>query len=532
MLNFRQTLREVVFISQLTGVAKKKLRIILSVVLSNLTVLSDILIILYFANILSDESAEYDFLNRILDNIGFLPLVVVFRFIFIYIEQANIVSLKLQVEKNLKSYLIKEVYKKGNYSIADANYYIGTLSGHIGYFYQGLTSLLNSFIQVIVYSSFLIYTDINTISIFALGIGVLFIPTRYLLKLGRKYMHEAYINGRKASREIERVVQNIFLIKILDTIKFEMDNFNQTTERVRTANYKNQIYGTLNSLTPNFLTIFTVSILIVFFDILKSLTLEFLGVTLRLVQTIGTFNKSLNMIINSHVHLNSFMNLEENKLTIDKEYFKIEPKMANAIEIKDLSFKYFNSDEYIFENFSLSIEKNKHTVITGPNGSGKSTLLGLIAKVFYPQVGNISSFTDKVGYVGVTPLILNGSLRDNFLYGNKEIKSDEELITLMNTFQLFNNGNTDLDYKVDNKSLSSGQMQKVAFIRSLVADVELLLLDESTSNLDLDSRKLIFDILQNRGITIINSTHSHEDFSYDKHLRIYLKENKRLILEN
>ena len=156
MLNFRKTLREVVYISQLTGVAKKKLRIILSVVLSNLTVLSDILIILYFANILSDESAEYDFLNRILDNIGFLPLVVVFRFIFIYIEQANIVSLKLQVEKNLKSYLIKEVYKKGNYSIADANYYIGTLSGHIGYFYQGLTSLLNSFIQVIVYSSFLI----------------------------------------------------------------------------------------------------------------------------------------------------------------------------------------------------------------------------------------------------------------------------------------------------------------------------------------------------------------------------------------
>ena len=43
------------------------------------------------------------------------------------------------------------------------------------------------------------------------------------------------------------------------------------------------------------------------------------------------------MIINSHVHLDSFMNLEENKLTIDKEYFKIEPKMANAIDIKDLS---------------------------------------------------------------------------------------------------------------------------------------------------------------------------------------------------
>ena len=269
MENFRKAFREVIYISRLTGVTKKKLRVVFSVILSNLTVLSDILIILYFAKILSGENSEYNFLNYVLENNKLLPVIVILRFAFIYIEQANIVSLKLQVEKNLKLYLIAEVYKKGNYSIADANYYIGTLSGHIGYFYQGLTSLLNSSIQVIVYSSFLIFTDINTISIFGLGIAVLFIPTRFLLKLGRKYMHEAYVNGRKASREIERVVQNIFLIKILDTIKFELENFSQTTEKVKNANYKNQIYGTLNSLTQNFLTIFPVSILIVVFNILK-----------------------------------------------------------------------------------------------------------------------------------------------------------------------------------------------------------------------------------------------------------------------
>ena len=58
------------------------------------------------------------------------------------------------------------------------------------------------------------------------------------------------------------------------------------------------------------------------FDVLKTLTLEFLGVTLRLVQTIGVFNKSLNMIINSHVHLDSFMNLENNKLVIKKSTSK------------------------------------------------------------------------------------------------------------------------------------------------------------------------------------------------------------------
>ena len=75
-------------------------------------------------------------------------------------------------------------------------------------------------------------------------------------------------------------------------------------------------------------------------------------------------------------------------------------------------------------------------------------------------------------------------------------------------------------------------MQKVAFIRSLLADVEILLLDESTSNLDVSSRKLIFEILSKKNITIINSTHSHEDFSYDEHLRIVLKDDKRLFVSS
>ena len=236
------------------------------------------------------------------------------------------------------------------------------------------------------------------------------------------------------------------------------------------------------------------------------------------------------MIINSHVHLDSFMNLENNKLVIKKEYFKIDSDSKFAVDIKDLNFRYFNSEDYIFENLNLTLEKNKHTVITGPNGSGKSTLLGLISKVFYPESGTISTYTDKVGYVGVTPLILNGTLRDNFLYGNKLTKTDQELTNMMNQFELFSNTEVNLDYVVNNKTLSSGQMQKVSFIRSLLADVELLLLDESTSNLDIETKNLIFKILKNKNITILNSTHNKEDFEYDNHIKInYVGENREIV---
>ena len=265
---------------------------------------------------------------------------------------------------------------------------------------------------------------------------------------------------------------------------------------------------------------------------MKSLTLEFLGVTLRLVQTIGTINTSLNMMINSHVHLKKFIELEDNKLVEREGYYTIVPDLNGSVEINNLSFKYYGSEEYIFENLDLSIPKNKHTVLTGPNGSGKSTFLGLISEVFYPQEGSITLNNRAIGYVGVTPLILNSTLRENFLYGNKDKKSDNEIIALMKEFELFNSKEKTLDSIVDSKSLSSGQMQKIAFIRSLLADVQLLLLDESTSNLDVKTRQLIFKILKKKDITIINSTHNYEDFDYDHHLRIIYEDEKRKFLFN
>ena len=155
---------------------------------------------------------------------------------------------------------------------------------------------------------------------------------------------------------------------------------------------------------PNFTTGLTISILIIFFGLLKSLTLEFLGVTLRMVQTIGSLINHTNMMINSHIHLEKFIELDNDKLIIP-DYYTLDSSMENSIEIINLNFKYFNSDENIFTNLNLKLPKGKHTVLTGPNGSGKSTLLGLISKVYYPQSGYIKANTDKIGYVGVTPYI-------------------------------------------------------------------------------------------------------------------------------
>jgi len=531
MRQFKKIFKEVQTVSKKTKVGKKKIRIFLSVLLSNLGVLADILIILFFTKLLIGEITDIQVINQIIENIYFLPLLIIFRFLNSFAQTTNIVNLQLNIEKNIKSYLLEEIYKKGNYSIADSTYFINTLSGHIGYFYGALSNVINAIIQVIVYSSFLFYTNFNTVLVFLIGATILFFPIKKLLVLARKYMHEAWTNGQIAQKDIQSVIENIFIIKILNTTKQEIENFKKTIDRVQDANQKNQIYGTINTLLPNFTTGLTISIMIIFFGLLKTLTLDFLGVTLRMVQTIGSLINHTNMMINSHIHLEKFIEIDKDKLVIPKNYYIVDKNIKNSVEITNLDFSYFNSEEKIFNNLNLSLPKDQHTVITGANGSGKSTLLGLIAKVFYPQSGIIRVNSEFIGYVGVTPLIFRASLRENILYGNYQTISDSEILNIIEEFELFKTNDFSLEDNVSNTSLSSGQMQKIAFMRALLNKNEILLLDESTSNLDVATKRLIFNILKNKKITILNSTHNYEDFNYDKHLRIITDENERKIIE-
>jgi ABC-type multidrug transport system fused ATPase/permease subunit len=239
------------------------------------------------------------------------------------------------------------------------------------------------------------------------------------------------------------------------------------------------------------------------------------------------------MVINSHVHLEKLHTVDKNKKVINSQYFKLNKSINPeiAIEFQDVSFNYMGSDSSIFKNLNIDILKNRHTIITGANGSGKSTFLGICAGVFYPESGTVNTYSNKYGYVGVTPLIFTDSLRNNLLYGNEYKIDDHNIIELIKKFQLFNESfDINLDKIVSNKSLSSGQMQKISFIRALLSKVDILILDESMSNLDSSTKELIYEILGKLELTIINSTHSTENLAYDVHFEIKMSNDIREVI--
>tara|TARA_X000000368_G_scaffold404209_1_gene379985 strand:+ start:6874 stop:8493 length:1620 start_codon:yes stop_codon:yes gene_type:complete len=535
MKKFKSSLVDLFKLSKLTKTKNKRARIIFGSIISNVIVFFDIVIISVLTSIFSDSNFIDNFIvSFFVNNLYLLPFIVVLRFLFIYFEKINVIKLKIEIEKNLRLHLMEEIFDKGNYSISDAYFYVNTISNQVASFYGTFAVFLGSALQILAYTTYLLITNTQTILVFLVGVIFLIFPTIYLTKLGRKYSHNTYIFGQEISSEIEKVLDNLYLIKIINYVEKELKNFKKSLFDFYSSSLNNLKLGTINAIIPNFVTVFIVSILLVFFNFAKVLTLDFIGIVFRLFQSLGVFNSNLHLLNAYHIYTEKLFQIETNRVASQSDNFIVDKDMDNdlAIKLNNISFKYFNEEEYIFSDLSLDINKGQHTIITGPNGSGKSTLLALFSGIIYASEGKSISYTSKFSYVSASPMILNSNLKENLLYGVEKEIDEEVLNSYIEEFKLFNeNQKIALDKEVSNKALSTGQMQKISFIRALLSGSDVLLLDESTSNLDYETKVLIFEVLDKRDLTIINATHNPDEFlRYDQHIKIVIKEGKRQLI--
>lgn len=521
-LKFKKLFHNIRKASRSTSTPKKKIRIFLSILFLNIATFFDIITILTFASFFEKTNLENPILIFFVTNNYFLPLYVLIRFTFIYLDKINLKNLQLEIEINLKDKLLNEVFSKGNYSQSDSFFYISQLTNHVAYFFSAFTAFVNVVIQSIVYFIYLSISNFNIISIFLVGILLLLPIAKRLSYKSRKYTDFVYYENKKIYDDIQKIVNNLFIIKIFKLNDVEIGSFKQKLINYKDFNFKSFNYSTLNYIIPNFITLFVLSVLISFFNLIKFFTLEFIGVIIRFFQSIGEINRNFTMLLNSEVHISKFLELEDNfGEDFSNNYVITKSDISSSLKFHNVSFKYIGSSEYIFENLNFELSKGENVLLTGENGSGKSTLLGLIAGVYFPEKGHITSNFKNIGYVGTEPSIITGTLRENLIYGLSKQINDEILFKWLQKIKLFPELNSyNLDLVISENTISSGQKQKISFIRMFIGEVDLLLLDEATSNLDDKSKEDIISILNNQNLTIINSTHLHEELKYTKKIRI------------
>ncbi len=535
--SYKDIFLKILYVSRISNSINKKFATLLVVFLANISALLDILIILSIAYIFSDNISQnnliVDYLEFFNSNKLFLAIIVIFRFSTLLFQKIYTKKIELIVDNDIKNHLVNEVFEKNNFSISDSLFFVNVLSQHISFFYSSFINFLVILTQSLAYAIYLFITNPKFLGYMVFILFILFFPIKLLFNLARNSMHESYLASKEANNFIQNIIENIFLIKLHGKGDQEILKIVESLSERKNYLYKNEIYGSLTAVLPSFLVFLIFSVLVLSESILKFITIDFLGIILRLFQSISSLANTFSRIINSYVHIEELEKIDVNKQKINSNNFVSQLEDSkNIIELNEVNFKYFNAEIETFSDTTFSIQRGLHYVVTGPNGSGKSTLLALLTGVLIPESGIIINRSKKTGYVGPSPLIIDGSLRENLLFGSNKNLDDNELIDLINEFSLFEDKtDINLDAIIDNKSLSSGQMQKISFLRVFASKPDLLILDESTSNLDSDSKyKIVKKIKSLKNTTIINSTHEPELFDFhNKKIKLDIIKNKRQI---
>lgn len=216
----------------------------------------------------------------------------------------------------------------------------------------------------------------------------------------------------------------------------------------------------------------------------------------------------------------------------------------NAVEVKNLSFKYNNSEEYVFRDVNLNVKSGETVAVIGHSGCGKSTLCncicGLIPRVYSGELSgevlifgeniknlSIADTVTKIGIIFQNPStqLFSPTIEDELAFGPENLCAEREEIGLridkiLKTINM-------QKYRFDNpNNLSGGQQQLIAIASVLMLNPSILICDEIMSWIDDEGKEIIKNVLlklKEEGKTIIMVDHELENIKIADRI-IYLGE--------
>jgi ATP-binding cassette subfamily B protein len=177
----------------------------------------------------------------------------------------------------------------------------------------------------------------------------------------------------------------------------------------------------------------------------------------------------------------------------------------NVIKFENVEFSY--GRETVLHDVSFSIDRGEKIAIVGETGAGKSTIAKLILRFYLPNKGDVKFYGESskdisqkwarknIAYVPQESFLFRGSIRDNLIYSNPEeidLKSELKNIGLIDWFERYENG-LEQDVGERGANVSAGERQFIALLRAVLAKRQIIVFDEATANLDIESESSILD---------------------------------------
>lgn len=305
------------------------------------------------------------------------------------------------------------------------------------------------------------------------------------------------IKMNQSSEEFRKITMKVFVMQLASTTIMDLISYGGAGVGIALA-----IVSTLNWGISPFLALFLILIAVDFF-----LPLRAFG---------SAFHVAMNGVSAGNKIIN-FLSIpdpvwgEENKIDL-----------SNGIKIENVTFSYDKKRE-ILKNINITIPKTGMTAIIGKSGCGKSTIVNLLLGSIQPNSGLITinnkqlneysreCYYSHIASISYNTYMFNESIRANFLLSNNSI-TDEEIYEALEKVNLkdfvLTNGGLDKVISEDASNISGGQKQRLALAISLVANKDVYIFDEATSNIDIESEAIIManikELSKTKSVVIIS----------------------------
>lgn len=361
-----------------------------------------------------------------------------------------------------------------------------------------------------------------------IGFPFLLIFMYFMARKGMKMFSRVQKTLDRLNRQIQENLQAVRLIKAYLRGRYEADRFNDVANELRSVNVT--AFRIMEFILPVLLLVMNISLLAVLWfgaDLVNTGQAplgDLVAIVNYVMRMTGAFSMFAFIIIffarakASSERMEEVLLVDED-LEVGLEAGKMPRRSYGEIEFDNVSFRYPQTTDWVLENVSFRLKSGEKLAVMGATGAGKSTLFNLVPRFFEVTRGTIRvdglaieqwplrELREAIGYVPQQSILFTGSIQENLGWG--DAAAEEELLVkaaqkaqIHSSIEEFPN---QYQTRVGQKgvNLSGGQKQRLSIARAIVRRPEILLLDDSTSALDVNTENALWEALEEESATML-----------------------------
>lgn len=375
----------------------------------------------------------------------------------------------------------------------------------------------------------LLHTGLALFSVIVVPIVAL-VSYYFFSRISKKYelFQEA---DAKLTTTLQENLSGVRVVKAFARQEYEQEKFNRDNHerysRGRSMIILHSYYWPITDIMTGLQMVagyLLASMMVINGEITLGMYLAYTGLLIYLIQPMRNLGRLIVQASSGFVSYNRVAELlKEDREPLDEATIRLTTDLRGEVEFSDVMFEY-EPGTPVLQGVTLKARPGEIVALMGATGSGKTSLVGLLPRFYDYTSGSIrvdgydikdlsrDYLRQQIGIVEQEPFLFSRSIRENICYGVGRVVSDDEVVAaakaaaIHDTILTFPDGYATI---VGEKgvTLSGGQKQRVAVARTLLKNPRILILDDSTSSVDMETeaeiREALDRLMQNRTTFII-----------------------------